>query len=150
MQHRRHPPTTDAPVLPPFLAVVVHPFTENRTNLRQAKTWRLPTSVAHPTGAGHRFHGNRHARHPVLVLSKLSLRHGLPLPSSFTLKTLPYLDAEKHRPDLEGGGPLVLEDVEADTAQLVDVWMVDFRQESNLCVCVCARAFASFVLPCSS
>lgn len=49
-------------------------------------------------------------------------------------RTFTRLDAEKHRPDLEGGGPLVLEDVEADTAQLVDVWVVDFCQEANLCV----------------
>lgn len=46
--------------------------------------------------------------------------------------TIACLDAEKHRPDLEGGGPLVLEDVEADTAQLVDVRVVDFCQEANL------------------
>lgn len=43
------------------------------------------------------------------------------------------LDAEKHCPDLEGGRPLVLEDVETDAAQLVDVRVVDFRQEAHLC-----------------
>ena len=42
------------------------------------------------------------------------------------------LDREEHGADLEGWRPLVLEDVEADTAELVDVGVVDLRQETGL------------------
>ena len=42
------------------------------------------------------------------------------------------LDGEEHSLDLEGWGPLVLEDVKADTAELVDIWVVDLGSEENL------------------
>lgn len=41
------------------------------------------------------------------------------------------LDREEDGADLEGRGPLVLEDVEADAAQLVDVGVVDLGQEAH-------------------
>ena len=34
--------------------------------------------------------------------------------------------------DLESWGPFVLEDVETDTAELVDVWVVDLGSEEHL------------------
>ena len=49
----------------------------------------------------------------------------------------PYLKREKHCADLKGGGPLVLQDVEADAAKLVDVGVVDGGQEAHLCVYRC-------------
>ena len=42
------------------------------------------------------------------------------------------LDRQQDRSDLEGGAPLVLQDVEADAAQLVDVGVVNLRAEENL------------------
>lgn len=42
------------------------------------------------------------------------------------------LDREEDGADLEGGGPAVLEDVEADAAELVDVGVVDLGQEADL------------------
>ena len=39
---------------------------------------------------------------------------------------------EKHRADLQRRTPLVLEDIEADAAQLVDVGMIDLSQEADL------------------
>ena len=42
------------------------------------------------------------------------------------------LDAEEDGADLEGGGPLCLEDVQADAPQRVDVGVVDPRQEAGL------------------
>ncbi len=39
---------------------------------------------------------------------------------------------EKDGSDLQRGTPLVLEDVQADAAQLVDVWVVDLREEPDL------------------
>lgn len=42
------------------------------------------------------------------------------------------LDREENRPDLESGRPLVLQDVQADSAELVDVWVVDLGSEENL------------------
>jgi len=42
------------------------------------------------------------------------------------------LNAEQHGANLQRGRPLVLEDVEADAAQLVDVGVVNARQEAHL------------------
>lgn len=44
------------------------------------------------------------------------------------------LDAEKHRPDLKRGRPLVLQYVEADAPELINIGVVDLRQETNLLV----------------
>ena len=41
------------------------------------------------------------------------------------------LNGEEDRSDLESGGPLVLQDVEADSAKLVDVWVVDLGSEEH-------------------
>ena len=42
------------------------------------------------------------------------------------------LDGEEHRSDLESWWPLVLEDVEANSAEFVDVWVVDLSSEEDL------------------
>lgn len=42
-----------------------------------------------------------------------------------------YLDTQKHRSDLQSRRPLVLEDIEADTAQFVNVGVVNARQEAH-------------------
>lgn len=42
------------------------------------------------------------------------------------------LDREEHRSDLESGGPLVLQDVQADSTELIDVGVVDLGSEENL------------------
>eukprot|EP01084_Bolivina_argentea_P143793 252456_1 len=42
------------------------------------------------------------------------------------------LDAEEHLANLERGGPLVLDDIEADAAELVDVGVVDAGEEAHL------------------
>lgn len=42
------------------------------------------------------------------------------------------LHRDQHGPDLQGRGPLVLEDVEADAAELVDVGVVDLGEEADL------------------
>jgi hypothetical protein len=42
------------------------------------------------------------------------------------------LDGEQHRSDLKRWGPLVLDDVQADSAQLVDIWVVDLGDEKHL------------------
>ena len=39
---------------------------------------------------------------------------------------------EQDGADLQGGAPLVFEDVKADAAQFVDVWMIDLCKESDL------------------
>ena len=43
-----------------------------------------------------------------------------------------HLNGEQNRPDLQSGAPLVLEDVETDPAQLVDIGVVDTRDEPHL------------------
>ena len=43
-----------------------------------------------------------------------------------------HLNGEQNRPDLKSGAPLVLEDVETDPAQLVDIGVVDTRDEPHL------------------
>ena len=43
-----------------------------------------------------------------------------------------HLNREQNRPDLKSGAPLVLEDVETDPAQLVDIGVVDTRDEPHL------------------
>ena len=42
------------------------------------------------------------------------------------------LDREQHRSDLQGWRPLVLEDIEADSAKLVNVGVVDLGSEEDL------------------
>ena len=42
------------------------------------------------------------------------------------------LNGQQNRSDLQGWGPLVLEDIEADAAKLVDVGVVDLGSEKNL------------------
>ena len=42
------------------------------------------------------------------------------------------LNTEENRADLKGRAPLVLKDVKANAAQLVDVRMVDFGQKAHL------------------
>ena len=42
------------------------------------------------------------------------------------------LDREQHGSNLQSGRPLVLEDVEANAAKLVNVWMVNLCAEKNL------------------
>ena len=42
------------------------------------------------------------------------------------------LDGEEDRSDLESGTPLVLQDIEADTAELVNVGVVDLSSEKDL------------------
>jgi hypothetical protein len=42
------------------------------------------------------------------------------------------LDGEENRSDLECWGPLVLQDIEADSSELVDIWVVDLGSEQNL------------------
>lgn len=43
-----------------------------------------------------------------------------------------YLNAEEHRPDLKGRRPLILEDIQADAAKLIDVGVVYLGQKTNL------------------
>ena len=43
----------------------------------------------------------------------------------------PGLDRKEDRSDLESWGPLVLENVEADSSELVDVWVVDLGSVLN-------------------
>ena len=42
------------------------------------------------------------------------------------------LDGQEDGSDLKGWGPLVLENVQANSAKLVDVWVVDLGSEENL------------------
>ena len=42
------------------------------------------------------------------------------------------LDGEKHRADLEGGRPLVLEDVQADSSELVNIGMENLGPKQDL------------------
>jgi len=42
------------------------------------------------------------------------------------------LDGQEDSSDLQGRGPVVLEHIQADPAQLVDVWMVDLGEEADL------------------
>lgn len=42
------------------------------------------------------------------------------------------LDGEKDSSNLEGWGPLVLEDIKTDSTKLIDIWMVDLSSEKNL------------------
>ncbi len=42
------------------------------------------------------------------------------------------LDAEQHRPNLQGRAPLVLQNVQANSAKSIYVWMVYLREEANL------------------
>ena len=49
-----------------------------------------------------------------------------------TLRELRNLDAQENRSDLQGGTPLVFENIKADTAELVNVGMVDPGDESHL------------------
>jgi len=42
------------------------------------------------------------------------------------------LDGKQNSLDLEGWGPLVLEDIETDTSELVNVWMVNLGSEEHL------------------
>lgn len=42
------------------------------------------------------------------------------------------LHRDQHGSDLQGRGPLVLKDVEADAAELVYVWVVDLGEEADL------------------
>ena len=42
------------------------------------------------------------------------------------------LDRKEHRSNLKCWGPLVLENVEADSSELVDVWVVDLGSEEDL------------------
>ncbi len=44
----------------------------------------------------------------------------------------PVFAPQEYGADLQGRAPLVLQDVQAYPAQLVDVWVVDFCQESHL------------------
>lgn len=57
-----------------------------------------------------------------------------PHPSDSTRWTVPtaHLDRQQHMADLQRWGPLVLQDVQADAAQLVDVGVVDLGQEAHL------------------
>ena len=43
-----------------------------------------------------------------------------------------HLDGEQDGADLQGGAPLILEDIQADPAQLVDVRVVDAGDEADL------------------
>lgn len=62
---------------------------------------------------------------PCKVLTAISFY----LPSTTYQKSL---DRKENGADLQGGGPLVLEDVEADAAELVDVRMIHLGQEADL------------------
>ena len=42
------------------------------------------------------------------------------------------LDWEQDSSDLESWGPFVLQDIEADSSKLIDIWVVDFGSEKNL------------------
>lgn len=42
------------------------------------------------------------------------------------------LDGQEHGANLQGGTPLVLEDVEADASESIDVGMIDFGDEAHL------------------
>lgn len=42
------------------------------------------------------------------------------------------LDGEQHRADLQRRAPLVFQDVQADSAQFVDVRVVDLREEADV------------------
>lgn len=42
------------------------------------------------------------------------------------------LDRQEDSSDLKGGRPVILEDIEANTTKLIDVWVEDLGEESNL------------------
>ena len=68
-----------------------------------------------------------------------SLLIGFPEISNFLIKWIiqvwkghQSLDGEKNGSNLKCWGPLVLENIQADSAKLVDIWVVDLGSEQDL------------------